>query len=86
MAMMDVTATLPPLPSDVLLWADFQFEREIANGRTTIDNTPTFSGKGEPGMVAVIDLGGGQSVRVPVNASGSWTWTPAPALADGRYT
>jgi hypothetical protein len=21
-----------------------------------------------------------------VNASGSWTWTPAPALADGRYT
>ena len=51
MAMMDVTATLPPLPSDVLLWADFQFEREIANGRTTIDNTPTFSGKGEPGML-----------------------------------
>ena len=37
-------------------------------------------------MTAVIDLGGGQSVRVPVNAEGNWTWTPAPALADGSYT
>ncbi|MBO1470199.1 Ig-like domain repeat protein, partial [Enterobacter ludwigii] len=84
--MANVTAALPPMPSDVLLWADFQFEREITNGRTTIDNTPTFSGRGEPGMVAVIDLGGGESVRVPVDATGSWSWTPAPALKDGSYT
>ncbi|MDU2379532.1 MAG: Ig-like domain-containing protein [Enterobacter cloacae] len=79
-------ATLPPLPTDVLLWNDYQFPRAIANDDVSEDNTPTFSGKGEPGMTAVIDLGGGQSVRVPVNAEGIWSWTPAPALADGSYT
>jgi len=81
----NITA-LPPLPTDVLLWNDYQFPREIHNGDPSEDNTPTFSGKGEPGMTAVIDLGGGQSVRVPVTAAGTWSWTPAPALADGNYT
>ncbi|HHA1404828.1 Ig-like domain-containing protein [Enterobacter ludwigii] len=79
-------ATLPPLPTDVLLWNDYQFPREINNNDISEDNTPTISGKGEPGMMAVIDLGGGQSVRVPVNAEGNWSWTPAPALADGTYS
>ncbi|QBC00801.1 Ig-like domain-containing protein [Enterobacter cloacae] len=79
-------ATLPPLPTDVLLWNDYQFPREIYDGDLSEDNTPTISGKGEPGMTAVIDLGGGQSVSVPVNAEGNWSWTPAPALADGAYT
>ncbi|RJL01009.1 Ig-like domain-containing protein [Enterobacter chuandaensis] len=79
-------AMLPPLPTDILLWNDFQFPREIHNGDLSEDNTPTLSGKGEPGMTAVIDLGGGQSVRVPVDSTGSWSWTPAPALADGTYT
>ncbi|MBS3048423.1 Ig-like domain-containing protein [Enterobacter mori] len=79
-------ATLPPLPEDVLLWNDYQFPREIRNDDTSEDNTPTFSGKGEPGTFAVIDLGAGQSVRVPVNAAGNWSWTPAPALTDGTYT
>ncbi|MEP9128621.1 Ig-like domain-containing protein [Enterobacter cloacae] len=79
-------ATLPPLPSEVLLWNDYQFPREIHNGDPSEDNTPTFSGKGEAGMTAVIDLGGGQSVRVPVSSEGIWSWTPAPALADGSYT
>ncbi|MCW1829095.1 Ig-like domain-containing protein [Enterobacter asburiae] len=85
-AAMAAIDTLPPLPTDVLLWNDFQFPREIHNGDPSEDNTPTFSGKGEPGMTAVIDLGGGQSVRVPVDSTGSWSWTPAPALADGSYT
>ncbi|WP_431639443.1 Ig-like domain-containing protein [Enterobacter nematophilus] len=79
-------ATLPSLPTDVLLWNDYQFPREINNGDPSEDNTPTFSGKGEAGMTAVIDLGGGQSVRVPVSSEGIWSWTPAPALADGSYT
>lgn len=39
-------ATLPPLPTDVLLWNDYQFPREINNGDPSEDNTPTFSGKG----------------------------------------
>ncbi|MCL6723225.1 Ig-like domain-containing protein [Klebsiella sp. T2.Ur] len=79
-------ATLPPLPTDVLLWNDYQFPREINNNDISEDNTPTISGKGQPGMTAVIDLGDGQSIRVPVNAEGNWSWTPAPALADGTYT
>ncbi|MGX5111493.1 Ig-like domain-containing protein [Enterobacter cloacae] len=85
-AALAATDTLPPLPTDVLLWNDYQFPEEIRNGGRSDDNTPTYSGKGEPGMTAVIDLGDGQSVRVPVNAEGNWSWTPAPALADGTYT
>ncbi|HII4328596.1 TPA: Ig-like domain-containing protein, partial [Enterobacter cloacae] len=52
----------------------------------TDDNTPTYRGKGEANGTAIIDLGNGTTVRVPVDDKGNWSYTPAPALADGDYT
>ncbi|HGK5880611.1 Ig-like domain-containing protein [Enterobacter cloacae] len=76
----------PLAPTDIELWDDFGTPGLIANNDTTDDNTPTYRGKGEPGGTAIIDLGNGTTVRVPVDDKGNWSYTPAPALADGDYT
>lgn len=57
----------------------------VGNGGSTDDNTPTLSGKGEPGgTVAIID--NGQVIGEAVIADdGSWTFTPDTELADGQH-
>ena len=54
------------------------------------DGTPEITGTGEPGttVTIVIDAGTGneQTDTVTVGADGSWTYTPATALADGEHT
>ncbi|MCM7774241.1 Ig-like domain-containing protein [Enterobacter asburiae] len=81
-----VDSVKPLAATDIELWDDFGTPGVIANDDTTDDNTPTYRGKGEPGGTAIIDLGNGTTVRVPVDDTGSWSYTPAPALADGDYT
>lgn len=76
----------PLAATDIELWDDFGTPGLIANDDTTDDNTPTYRGKGEPDGIAIIDLGNGTTVRVPVDSKGNWSYTPAPALADGDYT
>ncbi|MHC9005619.1 Ig-like domain-containing protein [Enterobacter adelaidei] len=76
----------PLAPTDIELWDDFGTPGIIADNDTTDDNTPTYRGKGEANGTAIIDLGNGTTVRVPVDGSGNWSYTPAPALADGGYT
>lgn len=80
-----VDSVAPGAATDVELWDDFGTPGLIADNDTTDDNTPTYRGKGEPGGTAIIDLGDGTTVRVPVDDSGNWSYTPAPALADGDY-
>ena len=81
-----VDSVAPGEAADVELWDDFGTPGLIGNNDTTDDNTPTYRGKGEAGGTAIIDLGNGTTVRVPVDGSGNWSYTPAPALADGDYT
>ena len=81
-----VDSVAPGEAADVELWDDFGTPGRIGNNDTTDDNTPTYRGKGEAGGTAIIDLGNGTTVRVPVDGSGNWSYTPAPALADGDYT
>ncbi|ORC17013.1 Biofilm associated protein A [Enterobacter cloacae subsp. cloacae] len=81
-----VDSVKPLAPTDIELWDDFGTPGLIANDDTTDDNTPTYRGKGDPDGTAIIDLGNGTTVRVPVDGSGNWSYTPAPALADGDYT
>lgn len=81
-----VDSVNPLAPTDIELWDDFGTPGIIADNGTTDDNTPTYRGKGEPDGTAIIDLGNGTTVRVPVDGSGNWSYTPAPALADGNYT
>ncbi len=82
----NIDSVAPGEATDVELWDDFGTPGIIADNGTTDDNTPTYRGKGEAGGTAIIDLGDGTTVRVPVDASGNWSYTPAPALADGDYT
>nr|WP_238349884.1 Ig-like domain-containing protein [Pseudomonas sp. BW16M2] len=58
----------------------------IASGDTTDDSTPTFAGKGEPGATAVIYDNGVEIGRVPVDANGDWSFTPATPLVDGAHS
>ncbi|WP_447857608.1 Ig-like domain-containing protein [Enterobacter ludwigii] len=82
----NIDSVAPGEATDVELWDDFGTPGIIADNGTTDDNTPTYRGKGEAGGTAIIDLGDGTTVRVPVDGSGNWSYTPAPALADGDYT
>ncbi len=82
----NIDSVAPGEATDVELWDDFGTPGIIADNGTTDDNTPTYRGKGEAGGTAIIDLGDGTTVRVPVDASGNWSYTPAPALEDGAYT
>ncbi|QTD31473.1 Ig-like domain-containing protein [Pseudomonas fluorescens] len=59
----------------------------ITNGMVTDDNMPTFSGdtqEGEGAWVFILDKGV-VIASVQVQADGSWSYTPNPALADGDY-
>lgn len=81
-----IDSVKPLAATDIELWDDFGTPGVIANDGITDDNTPTYRGKGEPDGTAIIDLGNGTTVRVPIDGTGNWSYTPAPALADGDYT
>jgi VCBS repeat-containing protein len=52
----------------------------------TVDNTPTFSGKGlEPGATVIVRDGETVLGDTTVNEDGSWSFTPPAALDDGEH-
>ena len=57
----------------------------IANGGSTNDPAPTFTGTADPGFRLRIIVNGGTATFITVPNTGTWTYTP-PALADGTYT
>src|SRR5471032_3284175 len=52
----------------------------------TNDNTPTLSGKAEPGSTVTVRDGGTVIGTAPVDGSGNWTFTPNPPLGDGDHS
>ncbi|MCY1073568.1 kelch repeat-containing protein [Archangium lansingense] len=57
-----------------------------ANGATVEDNTPTFSGTAQPGSTVTLTVDGSVAGTTTADATGSWSFTPASALADGPHT
>ncbi|KTC44558.1 hypothetical protein AO262_32360 [Pseudomonas fluorescens ABAC62] len=58
----------------------------IANGGTTDDNTPTFSGGGQnPGDKVTLIDGGNIIGEAVVDGSGNWSITPGTPLGDGTH-
>ncbi|SFS65119.1 Ig-like domain-containing protein [Saccharopolyspora flava] len=58
-----------------------------ADGTVTNDNTPTISGRAEPGSSVVITDSAGVVVgTTQVDANGNWSFTPEAPLDDGSYT
>ncbi|MDY7228839.1 adventurous gliding motility protein AgmC [Hyalangium rubrum] len=68
--------TTPPAPPVVLT---------PANGTTTSDNTPTYSGTAEAGSTVSIIVDGAVLTTV-VATGGTWSFTPTTPLADGSHT
>ena len=81
----DVTA---PAAADASLLEDNvgAITGPITSGDTTDDSTPTFSGTAEPNTTLIIFDRGVEIHRVPVDAAGNWSFTPAPALANGPHS
>jgi hypothetical protein len=57
-----------------------------ANGSSTNDNTPTFSGTAEPNSTVRVFNGATQIGTATTNGGGNWTFTPSSALPDGTNT
>jgi MYXO-CTERM domain-containing protein len=57
-----------------------------ADGSTTSDNTPTYSGTAEPGSTVTVIVDGTPVGTVTATAGGTWSFTPTVALADGPHT
>jgi hypothetical protein len=58
----------------------------IAKNGHTDDNTPTLSGTAEAGAKLEVFANGEKIGETIVNADGTWSFTPSPALADGEYS
>lgn len=58
----------------------------IANGDRTDDNTPTLSGKAEAHSTVSIYDNGKLIGTTTADKDGNWTFTPDPALPDGKHS
>ncbi|HBO3685972.1 TPA: hypothetical protein L4T35_006006, partial [Pseudomonas aeruginosa] len=57
----------------------------IQPGQSTDDNTPTFTGTGEPGSTIEVIDNGKVIGQVVVGDDGNWTFTPEQPLSDGGH-
>ena len=57
-----------------------------ASGTNSNDNTPTFTGTGEPGSVVKVYDGTTVIGTTTVDNSGNWTFTPTTPLTDGNHS
>ncbi|RZJ62604.1 MAG: hypothetical protein EON49_01730, partial [Acidovorax sp.] len=57
----------------------------VANGSTTDDATPTFSGSGTPGDTVKVYNNGTLLGSAVVQTNGSWSFTPTAQLASGAH-
>ncbi len=81
-----VDTKAPDAASDLLVTDNVgAYQGPVVSGDTTDDNTPTLSGKAEPGsMVNIID--NGQVIgTAKVNPDGTWSYTPDQPLANGAH-
>ncbi|MBK0098620.1 Ig-like domain repeat protein [Erwinia sp. S63] len=58
----------------------------IPDGGLTNDSTPVLSGNGEVGSIITISDASGVLGSTTVGTGGTWSFTPATALADGSHT
>jgi hypothetical protein len=57
-----------------------------ANGSSTSDNTPTYSGTAETGSTVTVIVDGTSIGTTTADGSGNWALTQPTALADGSHT
>ncbi|HEX8702603.1 MAG TPA: Ig-like domain-containing protein, partial [Myxococcaceae bacterium] len=57
-----------------------------ANGAVLTDNTPTYSGTAEAGNTVTVIVDGAVVGTVTADGTGTWSFTPTTALAEGTHT
>jgi hypothetical protein len=57
-----------------------------ANGSSTNDTTPTYSGTAEPNSTVTVIVDGAPVGTMATNATGNWSFTPVVQLANGPHT
>lgn len=58
----------------------------LNSGDSTNDATPTLSGTAEPGSTVTIRLDGTNLITIPIDGSGTWTYTLPTPLDEGPHT
>jgi hypothetical protein len=53
----------------------------LNSGDSTNDTTPTLNGTAEPGSTVTIRLDGADLITIPIDGSGTWTYTLPRRLA-----
>jgi len=81
-----VDTKAPDAASDLLVTDNVgAYQGPVASGDTTDDNTPTLSGKAEPGSTVNIIDNGQVIGSTKVNPDGTWSFTPDQALSNGEH-
>ncbi|WP_406807786.1 Ig-like domain-containing protein [Enterobacter cloacae] len=76
----------PEAASDLLVTDNVgAYQGPVVSGDTTDDNTPTLSGKAEPGSTVNIIDNGQVIGTAKVNPDGTWSYTPDQPLANGAH-
>ncbi|MDI9221142.1 Ig-like domain-containing protein [Pantoea sp. EA-12] len=82
-----VDTVAPPAATNLTLTNDIGGGSvNIPNGGLTNDSTPVLSGSGLAGSIITISDQNGVLGSTTVGSGGTWTFTPATALADGTHT
>ncbi|MEH3480425.1 Ig-like domain-containing protein [Enterobacter cloacae] len=81
-----VDTKAPDAASDLLVTDNVgAYQGPVVSGDTTDDNTPTLSGKAEPGSTVNIIDNGQVIGTAQVNPDGTWSFTPDQALSNGEH-
>ena len=76
----------PDAASDLLVTDNVgAYQGPVVSGDITDDNTPTLSGKAEPGSTVNIIDNGQVIGTAKVNPDGTWSYTPDQPLANGAH-
>ncbi|CZV90582.1 Ig-like domain-containing protein [Enterobacter hormaechei] len=76
----------PDAASDLLVTDNVgAYQGPVVSGDTTDDNTPTLSGRAEPGSTVNIIDNGQVIGSTKVNPDGTWSYTPDQPLANGAH-
>ncbi|WP_409242862.1 Ig-like domain-containing protein [Enterobacter hormaechei] len=76
----------PDAASDLLVTDNVgAYQGPVVSGDTTDDNTPTLSGRAEPGSTVNIIDNGQVIGSTKVNPDGTWNYTPDQPLANGAH-
>jgi len=82
-----IVDTAAPVPDDSAVLHDDvgALQGPIADGSTTDDNLPTFTGTAEANATVIIYANGLPIGEAVTDANGDWSFTPARPLADGPH-